>query len=104
MRYLLLSAATTCISLLAGVFSIAASAQNISVKGTVYDTDNKPVVGATVEILDLNQKKLGGGEITDLDGNFVLKDVPSNVILRIACMGLETQEVRLNGRTVRKFP
>ena len=100
MRCLLLSAATTCISLLAGVFSIAASAQNISVKGTVYDTDNKPVVGATVEILDLNQKKLGGGKITDLDGNFVLKDVPSDVILRIACMGLETQEVRLNGRTV----
>jgi len=58
MKKMLLSFAAV-IGLLICVFSANAQTQNVSVRGTVYDIDNIPVVGASVEVLGLPQ--LGGG-------------------------------------------
>ena len=80
--------------LLAGLMCLAAtfsaSAQNLTVRGTVSDAAG-PIVGAVV---------LSGGAnaVTDLDGAFVI-NVPSNAVLEVSCLGYVTQQVPVNGRT-----
>ena len=49
---------------------IGVFAQNITVKGNVTDSEGEPIIGATV----MEKGKSQNGVITDLDGNFTLKD------------------------------
>ena len=71
--------------------TIGAYAQNVTVKGTVKDATG-PIVGAVV---------LSGGAnaVTDLDGAYTIS-VPSNAVLEVSCLGYQTQNVNVNGRTV----
>lgn len=70
-------------------------AQNITVKGTVSDVNNEPVIGATiVEVGNTTH-----GTITDVDGKYVLSEVPSDAILLFTYVGMETQIISVNGRT-----
>ena len=71
--------------------TIGAYAQNVTVKGTVKDAQG-PIVGAVV---------LSGGAnaVTDLDGAYTIS-VPSNAVLEVSCLGYQTQNVNVNGRTV----
>ena len=39
------------------------------------------------------------GTITDIDGNYVISDVPSNASLQFSYVGMKTQVVPINGRT-----
>ena len=73
---------------LAATFS--ASAQNLTVRGTVADAAG-PVVGAVV---------LSGGAnaVTDMNGAYTI-NVPSNAVLEVSCLGYVTQQVPVNGRT-----
>ncbi len=73
--------------------SVAAYAQNISVKGTVKDTAGEGIVGANI-ILKGNRTVY---TMTDLNGAFTLS-VPSNGVLEVLCMGYQGQEVPVNGR------
>ena len=52
------------------VISVGAFAQNITVNGTVVDSQNEPVIGATILI-----KGTTSGTVTDIDGNFTLSEV-----------------------------
>lgn len=70
-------------------------AQTVNVSGTVLDTDNLPIPGATVQVL--NQSNLG--TMTNMDGQFSLQGVPSGATLRISYVGMQSQDVALNGRT-----
>ena len=70
------------------VLSLAAAAQNITVKGTVAATDGEPVVGAYVFV-----KGSANGQLTDLDGAFTLPNVPADGTLVVAFMGMKTKEV-----------
>ena len=74
--------------------SVAASAQNISVKGTVKDQAGEGIVGANI-ILKGNRTVY---TMTDLNGAFTL-NVPSNGVLEVLCMGYQGQEVPVNGRS-----
>lgn len=71
-------------------------AQNrISVSGTVREKDtNVPAVGVNVVL-----KGTTTGAMTDFDGNYTLNDVPANGVLVFSYVGLQTQEVTINGRT-----
>ena len=52
-------------SLLLGAFTLSSWAQQaMTVKGTVKDSENNPVIGATVVIKGTTQ-----GKTTDIDGN-----------------------------------
>lgn len=73
---------------------VLALAQNLTVKGTVYDQTGEPLIGATVM-----QKGTKNGTATDIDGNFTLS-VPSNAKLTVSYVGYETQEISVDGRTV----
>lgn len=44
--------------------------QQSSCSGNVKDSNGEPIIGATIRIEGSN-----GGTVTDLDGNFTLKDV-----------------------------
>lgn len=79
-------------SLLFLFFTVSVQAQNLVVTGTVKDATG-PVVGASVIV-----KGTSNGTITDLDGNFSLKNVSPQATLVISFIGYVTEEVKLKGR------
>ena len=76
------------------LLALGLNAQNITVKGTVTDNTGEPVINAGVVV-----KGTLRGVSTDLDGNYVIS-CPSDGILVFSFIGLETQEVPVNGRAV----
>lgn len=65
-----------------------------TVKGTVIDQDNQPVIGATV--------KVNGTTIstaTDFDGCYELKNVPENAVISYSFIGMKSKDVKLDGRS-----
>lgn len=67
--------------------------QDAQCKGVVVDAAGEPVVGATV----LVKGKTGVGTVTDIDGNFSLKNVKKGDVIRISYLGMTTAEVVFNG-------
>lgn len=78
--------------------SLGIFAQNITVSGTVTDSQNEPVIGATILVKGTNS-----GTVTDIDGNYTLPNVPSDATLQVSYVGMKGQEVNVNGRTVIKL-
>ena len=76
-------------------FSVAALAQNITVKGTVKDEAGEPIVGANVVL----QGSSTVYALTDFSGAFTLS-VPSDGKLDVNCMGYQGVIVPVNGKTV----
>ena len=62
-------------------------------KGVVTDNFG-PVIGANVLV-----KGTTNGVITDVDGKFVLSDVPEDAVLQISFIGYVTQEIKVAGKT-----
>ena len=78
-------------SLMQGVFSQS----QIAVSGTVREKDtNVPAVGVSVVL-----KGTTVGTMTDLNGNYSLNTIPSNGILVFSYVGMQTQEIAVNGRS-----
>lgn len=75
-------------------FSLCVSAQSLTVRGTVTDTRGESLIGVTVQI-----KGTSTGTVTDIDGGFVLSNVPSNATLEVSYVGMVTQTVLVNGRS-----
>ena len=75
-------------------FSVAALAQNITVKGTVKDEAGEPIVGANVILQGSNTVYA----LTDFSGAFTLS-VPKNGSLDISCLGYSTKVVPIEGKT-----
>lgn len=66
---------------------LSAGAQTRTVKGTVYDPDNEPVIGATVKVKGTTRVVA-----TDLDGNFSIEASPKETIA-ITYIGFKPVEV-----------
>ena len=75
-------------------FSLCMFAQNITITGKVTDTTGEPLIGVTIQVQGTTN-----GTITDMDGNFTLEDVVPDGILDISYVGMESQEVAVNGQT-----
>ncbi|MCV6628264.1 MAG: SusC/RagA family TonB-linked outer membrane protein [Flavobacteriaceae bacterium] len=71
-----------------------ASFAQTQVSGTVVDTNNMPLGGATVL-----EKGTTNGTSTDFDGNFSISVQNQNATLEISYIGFATQGIALNGRT-----
>ncbi len=70
-------------------------AQNTTVTGKVTDSDGMEVIGANVTLKGTS----GVGTITDLDGIYTLQvSDPAQAILVVTYIGMQTQEVAVNGR------
>lgn len=70
--------------------------QTTTVTGTVIDDFGDPLIGVTVQVVE----ESGIGAATNLDGQYTLKNVPTNATLRFSYVGFATLEEKLNGRTV----
>lgn len=66
-------------------------AQHSSITGKVTDRQNEPIIGASVVVKGSSQ-----GVITDIDGNFTLKNVPTDGTLQVSYIGYTTVEVDVN--------
>lgn len=64
-----------------------AYAQNILVKGTILDSQNEPVIGATIQ-----EKGNKTNAVSDIDGNFQIR-VAKGAKLVVSYIGMETAEV-----------
>ncbi len=91
---------TKCLALvIAFLLSITSlTAQTVTVTGTVFEQDG------TTGMIGVNvlQKGMAKGVITDLNGNFTLRVTGANPILIFRSVGYDTQEIPLNGRRLLK--
>lgn len=69
-------------------------AQNLTVSGTVKDAAGELLIGVTVQVQGTST-----GTVTDVDGRFVLQNVPSSSSLEISYVGMQTVIVPIEGRT-----
>lgn len=76
-------------------FSLSIIAQNVTVSGSVTDQNTEPLIGVTVQAQGTTI-----GTVTDIDGNFMLTNVPFDAKLVVSYVGMNSQIVELNGRTV----
>ena len=74
--------------------SYAQSPDKITVAGCVKDAAGDFLIGATVQV-----KGISGGTITDIDGNYTLKDVPRTATLVFSYVGMQNKEVPVNGKS-----
>ena len=63
------------------------------IKGSVFNTEDEPLIGATVLI-----KGTHVAMSTDIDGNFELRTSEKNPVLQVSYVGCESKEVAVNGR------
>lgn len=64
--------------------------QNITVSGTVTDDQDEPLIGASVQVKNKREQAV----VTDIDGNFTLKNVNTGSTIVISYIGYETQELK----------
>ncbi len=83
---------TTGLSLL--VFGAFAMQAQETISGSVTDSQREAVPGATVVF-----KGTTVGTITDIDGNYTLRNTTDSETLVFSFIGLKTQEINLAGRT-----
>lgn len=69
-------------------------AQSLTVMGTVKDTAGELLIGVTVQVQGTST-----GTVTDVDGRFVLQNVPSSASLEISYVGMQTVVIPIDGRT-----
>lgn len=74
--------------------SYAQSPDKITVAGCVKDAAGDFLIGATVQV-----KGISGGTITDIDGSYILKDVPRTATLVFSYVGMQNKEVPVNGKS-----
>ena len=75
---------------------VQALAQNITVKGTVTEAGtDEPLIGVSVVV-----KGTAVNAVTDIDGNYKLKNVPGKGTIVLSYVGCKTQEIAVNSRGV----
>ncbi|MGM9786337.1 MAG: SusC/RagA family TonB-linked outer membrane protein [Candidatus Cryptobacteroides sp.] len=86
MRFIKTIAATLLLAL-GGILSL--NAQNRTVSGTVLDTQQQPVIGATVMVVERSRQ----GTVTDAEGSFSLTVPSGDVNLEVSCLGYVSARV-----------
>ncbi|MCH5240617.1 MAG: SusC/RagA family TonB-linked outer membrane protein [Muribaculaceae bacterium] len=77
--------------LIAMVCAFSINAQTVTVRGTVNSEDGEPIVGASLMVEGTNI-----GTLSDIDGNFVLNNVPATAkYLRVSYVGMAPQTVAI---------
>lgn len=76
--------------------SISAFAQNRTISGTVVDSQNAPIIGASVMVANTANPI---GDVTDVDGKFSL-NVPNGSTLVVSFIGYSTVSVPVGDQTV----
>lgn len=69
--------------------------QRQTVRGTVVDSANEPLIGVAVTV----KNNPGVGVVTDLDGKFSITLEDNNTVLEFSFLGMERQAIDVKGRT-----
>ncbi len=77
------------------VTSLSAALQQLQFKGTVTDKSGSPLGGVTVRV-----KGTTNGTLTDVSGRYILTNAPNNATLIFSFVGMDTQEIPTDGRTL----
>ncbi len=72
-----------------------AAQQTRTVSGKVTDSSGAPLPGVTVILKNTMQ-----GTVTDVNGDFMLSNVPPNGVLVFSFVGMKTQEIPVDSKTV----
>lgn len=73
------------------------SSNTLTVKGMVVDANGLSVIGANVVV-----KGTTNGVITDIDGNYMLKDVPADAVVSISYIGYQPLEFKAGSKELAK--
>lgn len=65
------------------------------ISGNVTDSSGEPVIGANISV-----KGTTIGTISDIDGNYVIANIPDHSILVFSYLGMETQEIATRDKRV----
>src|SRR5574344_462971 len=65
-------------------------AQNNTIKGTVVDKVNQPIVGATVRVDGTSH-----GSVTDMNGEFTIKDVSPGATVNFSFVGMKSKRFNI---------
>ncbi len=95
LKHLLRVAASILVAAAFALCSGNAFAQNRSISGTVVDSQNVPIIGASVIVVGNSTM----GTITDLDGKFSLS-VPAGSSISVSFIGYETKVVAVGNQSV----
>ena len=85
---------STVLTLVLAMSGVVAFAQSKTVSGTILDDFGDPVLGANVVIEGTTI-----GVTTDMDGNFILKDVPENAKLKVTFIGYAPETIAVAGKS-----
>lgn len=66
-------------------------------KGVVFDATGEPMIGASVVV----KGKSGLGTVTDIDGNFTLRNVKKGDVIRITSLGMTPVEMEWSGKPLK---
>ncbi len=77
------------------IMAATAEQKGNTITGTVTDKTGAPIPGATVMVKGKNI-----GTATDVDGKFIIKNIPANVKLVFSFIGMKNQEVDYTGQSV----
>ena len=77
------------------VAALTALAAPMTVTGVVYEPSGEAAIGASV----YEKGREGSGAVTDIEGKFSLKVSSLKAVLVISYVGMETQEIHLEGRS-----
>lgn len=64
------------------------------ISGVIVDQTGMPIIGANVIV-----KGTTLGSITDMDGKFVIPDVPADAVLQISYIGYKSIEMPVGSKT-----
>ena len=65
-----------------------------TVTGSVKDVSGEPLIGVSISAGGSN------GTVTDVDGNYSLKNVSASTILKFSYVGYDTQELKVGNQNV----
>ncbi|KKM96648.1 hypothetical protein LCGC14_1175970, partial [marine sediment metagenome] len=68
--------------------------QDLTITGTVYDSNNQPLAGASIV-----EKGTSNGTQSDFDGNFQIEVTDDNAVLVVSYIGYSSQEMPISGQT-----
>ena len=78
------------------VFSSTLYAQGVTVRGTVKDANEEPLIGASVKV----KGNASLGTVTDLDGNFSFTVPSEATTLVFSYVGMTTREIKVGRQRV----
>ena len=70
------------------------SQNNLTVKGMIVDSQNEPVIGASVTV----KGNTSIGVISDISGKYTLTVPSSNSVIMFSYIGMKTQELKVGSR------